>query len=83
MVSRELGTYSHVMEIVTDSHLGRPPGFQYPTAIAHHVYKLGRIHGHAKISYTILSMGLPEGLLNMMQGYLNYGKMFKIEGFDY
>ncbi|KAG8978715.1 hypothetical protein FRC05_009988 [Tulasnella sp. 425] len=55
----------------------------YPTAIAHHLYKLGRIHGHAKISYTILSMGLPEGLLNMMQGYLNYGKMFKIEGFDY
>ncbi|KAG8984742.1 hypothetical protein FRB90_005133 [Tulasnella sp. 427] len=55
----------------------------YPTAIAHHLYKLGRIHGHAKISYTILSMGLPEGLLNMMQGYLNYGKMFKVEGYDY
>ncbi|KAG8926929.1 hypothetical protein FRC01_008206 [Tulasnella sp. 417] len=55
----------------------------YPTAIAHHLYKLGRIHGHAKISYTILSMGLPEGLLNMMQGYLNYGKLFKVEGFDY
>ncbi|KAG8903755.1 hypothetical protein FRB99_002813, partial [Tulasnella sp. 403] len=49
----------------------------YPTAIANHLFKLGRVHGHAKISYTILSMGLPDGLLNIMQGYLNYGKTFK------
>jgi hypothetical protein len=28
----------------------------YPSAIAHHLYQLGRTHGHAKIQYTLLSM---------------------------
>lgn len=28
----------------------------YPTMIAHYLYKLGLIHGHAKIQYTLLSM---------------------------
>ncbi|KDQ10467.1 hypothetical protein BOTBODRAFT_36171 [Botryobasidium botryosum FD-172 SS1] len=55
----------------------------YPTAIAHHLYRIGQMHGHAKISYTLLSMGLPEGILNIMQGYLQYGKQFKVEGHDF
>ncbi|KAG9005535.1 hypothetical protein FRB94_001462 [Tulasnella sp. JGI-2019a] len=55
----------------------------YPTAIAHYLFKLGQTHGHQKISYTLLSMGLPDGLLALMQGYLNYGTMFKVEGFDF
>ena len=28
----------------------------YPTMVAHHLYSLGRVHGHAKINYTLLSM---------------------------
>lgn len=28
----------------------------YPSMIAHYLYKLGLIHGHAKIQYTLLSM---------------------------
>lgn len=28
----------------------------YPSMIAHYLFKLGLIHGHAKIQYTLLSM---------------------------
>lgn len=28
----------------------------YPSMIAHHLYRLGLVHGHAKIQYTLLSM---------------------------
>jgi hypothetical protein len=27
----------------------------YPTEVAHHIFKLGQTHGHAKISYTLMS----------------------------
>jgi hypothetical protein len=56
---------------------------QYPTQIAQCFFKLGQVHGHAKISYTLLSMGLPEPILKIMDSYLQYGKTFKVEGFDY
>ena len=56
---------------------------QYPTAVAHHLYKLGQVHGHAKVSYTLMSMGLPESLLKIMEGYLRYGRAFKVEGCDF
>ncbi|PCH44766.1 chaps-domain-containing protein [Wolfiporia cocos MD-104 SS10] len=55
----------------------------YPTQIARCLFKLGQIHGHAKISYTLLSMGLPEPIARIMEGYLNYGKVFKVEGYDF
>ncbi|CAE6456889.1 hypothetical protein ACGC1H_002056 [Rhizoctonia solani] len=55
----------------------------YPTAVAQHLFKLGQTHGHAKLSYTLMSMGLPEGVLGIMQGYLNYGRTFKPEGWDF
>ncbi|KAF8748412.1 ChAPs (Chs5p-Arf1p-binding proteins) [Rhizoctonia solani] len=55
----------------------------YPTAVAQHLFKLGQTHGHAKVSYTLMSMGLPEGVLSIMQGYLNYGRTFKPEGWDF
>ncbi|KAG8723321.1 hypothetical protein FRC09_003765 [Ceratobasidium sp. 395] len=55
----------------------------YPTAVAQHLFKLGQTHGHAKLSYTLMSMGLPEGVLAIMQGYLNYGRTFKPEGWDF
>ena len=28
----------------------------YPSMVAHHLFKLGLIHGHAKIQYTLMSM---------------------------
>jgi len=52
----------------------------YPTLIARSFFKLGQIHGHAKISFTLLSMGLPETILKIMDSYLQYGKTFKVEG---
>ncbi|KAF7323632.1 hypothetical protein MKEN_00583900 [Mycena kentingensis (nom. inval.)] len=55
----------------------------YPTQIARCFFKLGIVHGHAKISYTLLSMGLPEPILKIMDSYLQYGKTFKVEGYDY
>ncbi|KAH8116030.1 chaps-domain-containing protein [Phellopilus nigrolimitatus] len=55
----------------------------YPTSIAHQLFKLGQIHGHAKISYTLMSMGLPEPILKVMESYLNYGQVFKVEGYDF
>ncbi|KAJ7732202.1 Chs5p-Arf1p-binding proteins-domain-containing protein [Mycena olivaceomarginata] len=51
----------------------------YPTQIAKCFFKLGQVHGHAKISYTLLSMGLPEPILKIMDSYLQYGKTFKVE----
>ncbi|KZT00654.1 chaps-domain-containing protein [Laetiporus sulphureus 93-53] len=55
----------------------------YPTQIARCLFKVGQIHGHAKISYTLLSMGLPDSIAKIMEGYLNYGKTFKVEGYDF
>ncbi|KAN0085746.1 ChAPs (Chs5p-Arf1p-binding proteins) domain containing protein [Tylopilus felleus] len=55
----------------------------YPTLIARSFFKLGQIHGHAKIAFTLLSMGLPDPVLKIMEGYLQYGKTFKVEGYDF
>ncbi|KAF9486260.1 chaps-domain-containing protein [Pholiota conissans] len=55
----------------------------YPTQIARAFFKLGQIHGHAKISFTLLSMGLPEPILKIMNSYLQYGKTFGVEGCDF
>ncbi|KAF9226268.1 chaps-domain-containing protein [Gyrodon lividus] len=55
----------------------------YPTLIARSFFKLGQIHGHAKISFTLISMGLPDPILKIMDSYLQYGKTFKVEGYDF
>ncbi|KAI6007872.1 Chs5p-Arf1p-binding proteins-domain-containing protein [Pisolithus marmoratus] len=55
----------------------------YPTLISRCFFKLGEIHGHAKISFTLLSMGLSEPILKIMDSYLQYGKSFKVEGYDF
>ena len=47
------------------------------------IFKLGQVHGHAKISYTLLSMGLPDPILKIMESYLQYGQLFKVEGYDF
>ena len=57
--------------------------WQYPTQIARCLFKLGQIHGHAKITYTLLSMGLSDHIAKIMESYLNYGKTFKVEGYDF
>lgn len=62
---------------------GADGAFQYPTSIAKCFFKLGQIHGHAKIRFTLLSMGLPDPILRIMESYLVYGKVFKVEGFDF
>ncbi|OCF75922.1 ChAPs family protein [Kwoniella mangroviensis CBS 8886] len=50
----------------------------YPSMIAHYLFKLGLIHGHAKIQYTLLSMNLPVGIFEIMQGYMKYGATFNV-----
>jgi Chs5-Arf1p-binding protein BUD7/BCH1 len=56
---------------------------QYPTQVARLLYKVEQVHGHAKIWNTLLSMGLPEPILHIMQRYLQYGQRFKVEGSDF
>ncbi|KAF9492571.1 chaps-domain-containing protein [Pleurotus eryngii] len=55
----------------------------YPTLIARSFFKLGQLHGHQKISFTLLSMGLPDSILKIMDSYLQYAKVFKVEGYDF
>ncbi|KAI0701992.1 chaps-domain-containing protein [Cytidiella melzeri] len=55
----------------------------YPTQIARCLFKLGQIHGHEKIRYTLISMGLPDPVLKIMEGYLAYGTTFKAEGYNF
>ncbi|WWD02301.1 hypothetical protein V865_000340 [Kwoniella europaea PYCC6329] len=55
----------------------------YPSMIAHYLFKLGLIHGHAKIQYTLLSMNLPVGIFEIMQGYMKYGATFNVEGSEF
>ncbi|KAI0056611.1 chaps-domain-containing protein [Artomyces pyxidatus] len=55
----------------------------YPTQIARCFFKLQTVHGHEKIGNTLLSMGLPEPILHIMQSYLQYGQKFKVEGYNF
>jgi len=55
----------------------------FPTQIARSLFKLGQIHGHQKIQFTLLSLGLPEPILKIMDSYLQYAKTFKVEGYDF
>lgn len=53
----------------------------FPTAVAHQLYKLIRQEGVAKISYSLVSMNLPQPILKTcMQGYFHYAQVFRIEG---
>ncbi len=56
---------------------------QYPTQIGRCFFKLGQIHGHAKIKYSLVSLGLPEAVMKIMESYLVYGQTFKAEGYDF
>ncbi len=47
---------SQVSETCYDAYLRWYMDAAYPSMIAHYLYKLGLVHGHAKIQYTLLSM---------------------------
>ncbi|KAI0765287.1 chaps-domain-containing protein [Fomes fomentarius] len=55
----------------------------YPTQIGRCFFKLGQIHGHAKIKYSLVSLGLPEAVSKIMESYFVYGQTFKAEGYDF
>lgn len=55
----------------------------YPTQIARCLFKLSQIHGEGKIQFTVLSLGLPDSISKIMGNYLQYGKNFKVEGYDF
>ncbi|EJT99413.1 chaps-domain-containing protein [Dacryopinax primogenitus] len=55
----------------------------YPTDVARYLYKVASQYGMAKLANTIISMGLPEGIFGIMQGYLQYGDVFRVEGYDW
>ena len=56
---------------------------QFPTSVARAFFKLQETHGFEKIWNTLRSMGLPDPVLTLMRGYLDWGKAFKVEGFDF
>ncbi|GAA5845613.1 hypothetical protein JCM11251_007769 [Rhodosporidiobolus azoricus] len=56
----------------------------YPTAVAHQLFKLIRRDGLAKISYSLVSMNVPQAILKgCMQPYFAYAQTFRVEGSDF
>jgi Chs5-Arf1p-binding protein BUD7/BCH1 len=55
----------------------------FPTAVANHIFKLGQVHGHAKIGFALKSMALPDPIQKAMDAYLRYGNVFKVEGSEF
>ena len=44
---------------------------------------MAQIHGFDKIRFTLLSMGLPDSIRKIMDAYLHYGTVFRVEGHDF
>ncbi|BGP40620.1 bud site selection protein [Rhodotorula kratochvilovae] len=56
----------------------------YPTAVAHQLFKLIRRDGLAKISYSLVSMNVPQAILKRVaQPYFQYAQTFRVEGCDF
>ncbi|EGG10809.1 uncharacterized protein MELLADRAFT_33807 [Melampsora larici-populina 98AG31] len=56
----------------------------FPTAVGHQLFKLIKQEGVAKISYSLVSMNLPQVILKTcMQGYFNYAQVFRVEGSEF
>lgn len=54
------------------------PCRQYPTAVAHQLFKLIRRDGLAKISYSLVSMNVPQAILKgVMQPYFQWAQAFR------
>lgn len=75
----EMTVRSFFLSFVLNTNFSR----QFPTQIARSLFKLGQIHGHQKIQFTLLSLGLPDPILKIMDSYLQYAKTFKVEGYDF
>ncbi|GAA5992677.1 hypothetical protein JCM5350_002540 [Sporobolomyces pararoseus] len=56
----------------------------YPTAVAHQLFKLIRRDGLAKISYSLVSMNVPQAILKgVMQPVFSYAQQFHVEGSEF
>ncbi|GAA5930902.1 hypothetical protein JCM3775_000747 [Rhodotorula graminis] len=56
----------------------------YPTAVAHQLFKLIRRDGLAKISYSLVSMNVPQAILKKVaQPYFQYAQTFRVDGSDF
>ncbi|GAA5965522.1 hypothetical protein JCM3765_007363 [Sporobolomyces pararoseus] len=56
----------------------------YPTAVAHQLFKLIQRDGLAKISYSLVSMNVPQAILKgVMQPVFSYAQQFHVEGSEF
>ncbi|SNX86468.1 related to BCH1 - Protein involved in transport at the trans-Golgi [Melanopsichium pennsylvanicum] len=55
----------------------------FPGAVATSLFKLIKTEGLAKVSYTLVSMSPPQGILKLMQNYFAYASAFKVPGYDF
>ncbi|SGZ27071.1 BQ5605_C025g10045 [Microbotryum silenes-dioicae] len=56
----------------------------YPTNVAHQLFKLIRRDGLAKISYSLVSMNVPQAVLKgVMQPYFQWAQAFRVEGSEF
>ncbi|SPO24172.1 related to BCH1 - Protein involved in transport at the trans-Golgi [Ustilago trichophora] len=55
----------------------------FPGAVATNLFKLIKTEGLAKVSYTLVSMSPPQGVLRLMQNYFAYATGFKVPGYDF
>ncbi|GAA5873447.1 hypothetical protein JCM1840_007386 [Sporobolomyces johnsonii] len=56
----------------------------YPSAVAHQLFKLIRRDGLAKISYSLVSMNVPQTILKeCCQPVFAYAQAFRVEGSDF
>ncbi|BGP00014.1 ChAPs family protein [Rhodotorula toruloides ATCC 204091] len=56
----------------------------HPTVVSKALFKLIRTHGLAKVSYTLVSMNVPQAILKqIMQGYFQFAQTFRTEGSDF
>ncbi|GAA5965059.1 hypothetical protein JCM21900_000664 [Sporobolomyces salmonicolor] len=56
----------------------------YPSAVAHQLFKLIRRDGLAKISYSLVSMNVPQTILkDCCQPVFAYAQAFRVEGSDF
>ncbi|SCV70070.1 BQ2448_1464 [Microbotryum intermedium] len=56
----------------------------YPTNVAHQLFKLIKRDGLAKISYSLVSMNVPQAVLKgVMQPYFQWAQAFRVEGSEF
>ncbi|BGO91943.1 bud site selection protein [Rhodotorula toruloides] len=67
-----------------DPAFGVPTTLIHPTVVSKALFKLIRTHGLAKVSYTLVSMNVPQAILKqIMQGWFQFAQNFRVEGSDF